>query len=105
MAIKTLINAQTDAATTGWISISKAISPVCFVHAGLASGESIIVEQLVNGTSEPVIEGGVAVALSKDNESNIMCEGPIVIRLVKGVTAGATSVDMIDRYATQVGNT
>lgn len=98
MATRTIIDNTTAAVTTEDINITQDEGVVSFFQVGLAaSGEDIVIEQKVNGVYTPIRESGAAIVLNGDN-TNQICRGPATIRLVKGVTAGAVSVDAITRF-------
>jgi hypothetical protein len=91
-----LVDNTTAAVTTGDIPISQDEGVVSFFQTGLAGVETIVVQQKVNGSYEPIVESGAAIVLDVNN-TNQICRGPAIVRLVKGVTAGNVSVDSITR--------
>jgi len=97
MATVNLVNELTTAVTTGDIPVTQDEGVVSFFQSGLAGVESIAIEQKVNGNYVAIVESGAAIVLDVNN-TNQICRGPAVIRLVKGTTAGAVSVDAITRF-------
>ena len=96
MPTKTLIDGISTAETTGEIPITQDEGVVSFFQHGLAGVETIPIEQKVNGLWTPIIESGAAIVLDVNN-TNQICRGPAVVRLVKSSTAGVVSVDAITR--------
>jgi len=97
MATQILYNELTAGATTETIVITKDQSPMTFWASGLAGGESVIFQQEVNGNWVAIVENGESIVMDVDN-TNQLCTGPAVIRLVISSSSGAVSVVSRDRY-------
>ena len=97
MATKTIFDGITIASTSEDIVITQDEGVVSLFQTGLATGESIVIKQKVNGLYTPILESGAAIVLDEDN-TNQICRGPAVIQLVKSTTAGNVSVDAITRF-------
>ena len=97
MATKNIYNEITAASTSEDIVITQDEGVVSLFQSGLATGESIAINQKVNGNYVAIKESGATIVLDEDN-TNQICRGPAVIQLVKGITAGNVSVDAITRF-------